>query len=445
MVKYITMIVLGIGCYMSMFSQRIHSSLIEKTPLVTKADSSSMPQLMMFANPDKCISQNHLDSIVEFTADDVTGEWTERNTKQTFTYHRERLKETTFNNWNQSQYKWEPLWKESIVYNDVTRTQECTHASMSNGIWRDDLLTKTVFTEENQLIERIDYERSAYGRGWKPLQKWAYSYNADGAPLKDSLMYWNEETEDWQIAQRLRYEYLYQNIHYVYTDEWNSETQEWTPRFKTWYLYDEVLWRIYGIYSYEYLNDDWKMTQRDGVGYDDDGLYKGYTTVLLNSNQDAGHTFFAEEYSYDNSYVYDELYLPYRDGFFNPDYFHHMLTIKTLKKKDITTLEDVTYAKVKYYYSDTDVETSVNEDSKSNVDAIVKVFPNPSAKNITLQTENLPQIGILTIYNRSGQKVFEKEVSMGTSIPVQHLDPGIYVYNYITKEGTAGGRLLISK
>ncbi len=439
MAKYFTIITLIIGWFTALNVTGAYIS-IPASPNVYSFHSTGINQSLRIANQDLCISQQHLDSIVEFVKDEVSGEWTQKLSKEVFVYHENHLTQTIHYNWNNAEANWSALWKETIVYNDVNHTQECTRAVMCDGNWTDDQQRKSYFNADNLLTQSIEYEKNASG-AWEPLQVWEYSYNTDGTSLMDSLSHWNDDNQKWEVELKVSYEYLNDKIHYIYTDQWNKEQQEWNSYLKTWYLYDNINWDLYGIYTYEYVDGGWEMTKRDGVSYDDNGQYNGYSSLFFNFTQEPPYAYFFEKYAFEDNYVFDNLYLPYDDAFYNEDFFHHMLMTKKLFERNIETYEDKQYAQVQYYYSNTDITTDCKEIISE--EATVILSPNPASQFVTINTSGLPQQGSLSIYNRSGIKVLEQTISEGNSISIQNLSSGLYVYTYITTEGTASGRLLI--
>jgi uncharacterized repeat protein (TIGR01451 family) len=88
--------------------------------------------------------------------------------------------------------------------------------------------------------------------------------------------------------------------------------------------------------------------------------------------------------------------------------------------------------------------TTVNKNANVGLNSLdleeVSVFPNPTAKEITLQ---IPENGSLVIYDLTGKIVLKKQVTTTQKIDVSHLAKGLYNLQVSTTKGSVSKKLIV--
>ncbi len=73
----------------------------------------------------------------------------------------------------------------------------------------------------------------------------------------------------------------------------------------------------------------------------------------------------------------------------------------------------------------------------------IRLFPNPSTGNITVEKSDGLFTSTLTIYTVTGNKVFTREIITGISNIALDLKPGIYIYRIDSGLSVNSGKLII--
>jgi hypothetical protein len=88
--------------------------------------------------------------------------------------------------------------------------------------------------------------------------------------------------------------------------------------------------------------------------------------------------------------------------------------------------------------------TIVNKNANVGVNSLeleeVRVFPNPTAGEFTLQ---LPENGAVVIFDLTGKVVMKKQVTTTQIIDVSHLAKGLYNLQVSTTKGSVSKKLMV--
>ena len=311
----------------------------------------SIQEFGEFYNPTSRVGQqnlktNHLykeklDSIIEYNYDEGTGTWNKKFIKTTYVYD-ENFNEIlwVYSAWNAGDSNWTNLIKEESQYDEIGNSVVNTQFIWSNDHWKEERKWVYSYNQNNELIQMLSYKWKYDLENWLLTERCDYSYNAQGKPLTDSLYWWYANSQEWKLQEKVDYEYINdKELHYIFYSNWDSNTNQWIPSKKDWYLYD-LQWRLINLSSYEWdisSEDNWKLTNRKGYSYDDD--LKKYANVVIKPRKEDGflqHEIMWETYEFDFSLMFSDILLP---NYFNHQElkFHHKLLNTSLSQYNYDT------------------------------------------------------------------------------------------------------------
>jgi hypothetical protein len=86
---------------------------------------------------------------------------------------------------------------------------------------------------------------------------------------------------------------------------------------------------------------------------------------------------------------------------------------------------------------------------ESNMEWEIWAYPNPANEYLHLQLSNaLTSKMAVTVYNSVGQKVIEQEIKsrdLTTSLPIQHLENGVYIVHCSTQDFSKIVKIVVQK
>jgi hypothetical protein len=75
----------------------------------------------------------------------------------------------------------------------------------------------------------------------------------------------------------------------------------------------------------------------------------------------------------------------------------------------------------------------------------IKVFQNPSTGTIRIEFSDPEEIGNISFYDMTGQKLFEWELRGNTNLSLEQLNENILIYKVRTMNKSIAGKLLETK
>lgn len=83
-------------------------------------------------------------------------------------------------------------------------------------------------------------------------------------------------------------------------------------------------------------------------------------------------------------------------------------------------------------------DTAVSEINEINIKTELRIYPNPTKENITIETTNISKEQTISIYNMQGQLIVQQPTQQPkTDIDIIHLAKGVYVIKLSTADGIA--------
>lgn len=122
---------------------------------------------------------------------------------------------------------------------------------------------------------------------------------------------------------------------------------------------------------------------------------------------------------------------------------------ETLRRKTSVTVPNTTFNKTGHWdvYS-TDICSGIGNKTNQNTELIndevdFKIHPNPSNGNFNIGIDNSHEVFSVEIFSTVGQKVFEEQNTMSSSISVSHLQKGIYLVKLTKNSKTITKKIVI--
>src|SRR5690554_3314471 len=256
------------------------------------------------------------------------------------------------------------------------------------------------------------------------------TYNSNNKISKEVTYIWN--------TKRYKYEYIYDADKMIETKyKWKEYDSTWTLQDKREFIYSAHE-NITSIIYYNWNKDEakWILVNKETYVNDEYGNRIQYIHLRLdNTNQlKEVHKI---EYTYDNSYSFDDLILPQTNEKEIESLFTHRLTDLTIFIKD--SLGDwVEDSQSKYYYSGL-TETSISDNQPKNI----SVHPNPTSQHIliTLPHNNI-STGHFKLFDNRGSLLISKQISNNEKINTENLTKGIYIYTIHIDGKTKSGKII---
>jgi len=372
---------------------------------------------------------------------------------------------------------WRPEYLETMeFYPDGTEKKyEYYSYYESNWIMIFGFRTQIEFNEDNMVISKTIEYFSDYDKEWVPNYKTDYYYGENYSDVTLTYSYFDSyELNDW---------YPEYKEHFILNEnrEWESgvgyfwdwENENWIPEIK----FTQLAWHNFAKLQYTYLeaqinNDinDWKLPSENKK---DDVSWVNYIKLIV-------------EFDELDRHIYSEVYYWYNEGDdegFNNEW---MLSIRYIAEFDhlgnifkkifeAYVAEDeyeifsgmfvdfiynednsISSYVINYYYSDwKGFEPALeyeyfyySEDTNLTPDITVDkitIYPNPASSVIYISSENLNEQYKLTIFNLSGQIVYNSEISQygnPEAIDVNFLKSGCYIIQLQNKNRTLNSRFI---
>ncbi len=447
MIKLIALLFTGISLFVTGYGQDqvfnsgrdipFHNS---KKINIRHQSDDSMPGLQSDTEP---VYREKLDSIIEYNYNNASGNWDRKFVKSTYTYD-DDFNEVlwTYTGWDGDDQSWKNLLKEETEYDE--------HGNMTgyiswvgNGVDWNRLSKASYRYDGDKLVESLNCTWKLNLDNWQKTEKWLYSYDDTGKPVKDSLYWWREADQDWELRERIDYTYVNGKTHYIFKAKRDIHTNEWNYYEKDWYLYDNIKWLLRTITRYSWYNaiDDWKMISKKGLIHEND-LVEGFGIVSRSIEDDLWETIFSERYTYDYSIESKEIMYPYVMRTSERASYHHKVIREKQFIRDLKAgLEERQIREVNYYYSP--VEDIINAGKPDVGQEIVKVYPNPARDQVHINIPEKHGQGFFELFDMNGRKILSKSIHNEDILDISSVSPGIYFYQVVTGTFTGSGRLVM--
>lgn len=393
-----------------------------------------------------------------------------------------------YSQWDATLKVWVNLQKMEVEFDEnFNQTlQSSYHWSTEDSIWIGASKTGKEFDINGNLLATIEYQWDWMENQWTELFKekyeydslenrtltslyvWSdadknwvfsvnrtlseYEYDENGRILKQIISQWNEDSGNWDLANKNEYEYDEQGRQISHENAWwNPTYADWENLTKTVYDFDEAGHYILdGNYVWDTGLSNWRIHREYRWAFDAAGRqtinsfleWGGYGNIywgnkLETNYNENGRTLMRADYGWDTDagewkgatkteYTYDDY----------GDYGRNLVTLWYIwnqadKKWQYDTRETC-------YYSTGPVQDVVEINAEINV----KVYPNPAENVIRVQLPNSSVPAQLELFNLSGQKILSAQIFDGELISVSHFKPGIYSWRIIQNKEIFTGKFV---
>ncbi len=298
---------------------------------------------------------------------------------------------------------------------------------MDNGIMYFNRRKKTIYDQYNRIqvvkekTDTIDFEISS------SREEYVYANNL----LSMINRFSSNSIEPYQMI-RYYYDSMNRDTAEVafHKDYFNENSFVKYARVK--YSYDTNN-DITNVETFDYSNGEWILDGKSDYVYNDNHNCMSYieTNFLYDGSVDVSKYLSA----YNESLLMSDTYCG--DIFSNFPYpFKSQL--KQIDLYDVNGSNESLRGTYNLYYSPKDLSTGIDKTAKAT-NEIVRY--NAGQKTITLQNAGLGNSNKLQLYSLSGKMVLNK--SIGTSVAVDKLEKGLYIYKVINAGKNITGKIVV--
>ncbi len=383
-----------------------------------------------------------LDSVIYQEYEEEADTW-HNDTKDEYLYNSE-LQNTAWieKDWNFTTNTWQDTAKIELEFNNegqVSAMNIFTIDEISGGFIQE-MRTEAFYSPEGRLDSVLHfYEESE--NTWVKEGSQIYHYNETGQLVQmdyTSL----EEDDDEEYLESLRFVYTYNDEGQMATSSMYFLDSEMEILFsETEYIYD-TSGRLTAteFSSLSFVTFTVELNSRNAYEYNAAGDVSVETFSWWDSATSEWMTEEKYEYTYNNTNYSEVLFPSYLQFFgFNEDMYTFNKAITEIITFYNMAGEWVPFERSLYFYSEA-TPTNTTDIAQT----LVSIYPNPATDNVTLGWDNHGLLS-LEVYNITGAKVFEKQVSSGMTVPVSTLENGVYLFKLIDKSETIYSGKLIKR
>jgi hypothetical protein len=292
------------------------------------------------------------------------------------------------------------------------------------------------YNANGKISQEISYNWDKITEKWEASWKSEISYNSNGDETSSIDYSWDEYSNQWSANWKSEYNYNSQGkqssaIYFYYNNQaWNFEGKE---EF-TYDLHGYLIQRLeYDVNN----NNQWIQDDKDVFVYDDKGnntqaFYYNNWDIQTNKWDDI----YKEEYSFDNTYSYNDLILPF---YFDVNtIFAHMITEFNGYYWDNIANEWISGEKATFAYSP--INITAIENIRENE---LKAYPNPATDFVVFELKNASQPATIEIIDIRGKKVVSQVLPDNRHIAVSQLKSGLYFYTVSQNERIYRGKVVV--
>jgi hypothetical protein len=320
---------------------------------------------------------------------------------QTHTYSSDnQLEVNTIRYWNETQNAWMNHSKTSFHRNENGRVlrKEIDLWNAHANQW--DLSQKTMYTYDLSGNATSIVTTIFQGGNWKNQQQEVSEYGAENQLTVKISQKWNEDASEWQNERRYTYEFSADQLKHYAIDYWNNALHNWENYKQVQYLFsseNELESRV----DYSWLNQEWKVTTVQTYEYNIDLVVNEVTT---------------QKYNEDTEMFEPSNHVHYRLNSYQK--LEESLTQKWLEGQFVNS------QRFTYNYS---AQDEIVEYDGFRINQL-ELFPNPTARFITIRDLNNGQITIADERGRVVMQIENKEEESIT-LDVSSWETGTYFLN----------------
>lgn len=397
--------------------------------------------------------KQRLDSLIQEKYDETTGQW-KKFSKLVFTYDAQLngIQDIGYH-WNETTLQWVNSWKKEYVFDDDNRTQEVfynwdeitkqwvcnwkqefTYDTQRNlkqyffydldettrqpiYSWKDEYFYDT----DGTITCDISYEMDGPANLWIASHKSEYTYDAGGNKVQDISYNFDETSRQWVNAWKTEYvSDANKNIIQEIYSKFTLSTGQWANYTKKEYSYDiNKNLSSERISQFDTIFASWIPDHITECGYSN-GTRISDQAYNRDRNNGIWVPYRTNNYTYDNTYVSENLILPV--DYAGSNFFQKQLT----QQVEYGYMNDrqIPVTKYQFYYS-IQFPTSTNE---LYATGHISVFPNPTTNTVTFTTEEISDQLILELRDVQGKMVMNQIIENKTPVSVGNLPKGLYFY-----------------
>lgn len=311
--------------------------------------------------------------------------------------------------WNANNNAWDNQSEDIYVFSGSLMTERSARSwDVQNNVWKNSYRYIFAHNNDNLLITETYYTWDKNANTWKESIRYHRSYNT--AKLLDVYMAEQENGGVWKNYEKITYTYngLKQELS-TFREEWVNNAWESDQRIvNTYDTKDNLATYIFEIWQPN--TNTWKNQTKYIYEYDANKNMTKKTEQKPDINNNA---LWVNDKRETNTYnAYNQLLRQY-----DQNYIANNWTLTQFNSQSSYTYEDYT--------------VTVSVSKYNNLDAAVKMYPNPAAQYLNVdvvlpQAENIN----ITLVDMTGRMVMAKAYNTTTNIHEQinisHLSAGIY-------------------
>lgn len=383
-----------------------------------------------------------LDSVIYQEYDSQNEEWINQ-WKDVYQYDSELRNSAWIEmGWNNTLDLWENSNKIELELTDdgQVRIMKSYVTSDTSGDFIQDSWSEAYYNEEGRLDSIIHYYFVTEG-DWGEEGRQVYHYNEAGQLVEMDFQALVEDEEE-EYLQEMRFVYSYNDAGQMTTSAIYLLYEEMEILFfETEFIYDST-GRLVATEdsSLDVFTSAVELNSRTDYEYNASGDVSVETFSTRDSEAEEWIVEEKDEYTYSNI-DFSEVIFPSYGQFWglNEETITFNYTITEIVTSDYQEGNwNETFRRLFYYSEGTATSTS------DIADARISVFPNPASDNITLRWDGNEFLS-LELYNITGVKVIEKQVSSGMDIRVSSLTNGIYILKLLKDNQTIYSGKVVKK
>jgi hypothetical protein len=352
------------------------------------------------------------------------------------------LSQTLNQDWDESSSSWLPANKAEYGYNTGNFLIQITEYE-----W-DESTSQLVYTsrvdltldENNLRTQSVVSAWQASSSEWIEQLKYEISYTANDDLLEETEFAWDQDLSDWINSWKAQLSYNESDMLTLKEEfEWDTDTEAWLNSWKSEYTYDGSN-NVMEQTDSQYLDELWQEVWKGEYTFDEENnpLTETYSTL----EQGATELSYAAryEYLYNLEVLLSDLLAP-APGWFLPDYSEQIVS-KPLAYVSYEYNADPAgfdiYFREVYFYNPAGFPLGVAPVSED----IASLFPNPVRESLTINFDRELSSASFELFDLSGRRIIQRRIENGTSLNLEELEEGVYLYRISTGEHFQSGKLV---
>lgn len=386
---------------------------------------------------------------------------------------KQRLDRMTYQIYDSSSGKWADVFKQECYYDECCNL--CQMISFSkNGSsvkWAGETMESYCFQEKGKISQYLLSIWSGPLGMWLNDYKEDHYYDGRGVLTKSLYSEWEESSGEW--VTHFIQEYVLDNHGYIkgsqilmkdsangkwnlyWKDElffengkqssyithiWSGDSAKWIPVYRDEYSFNEegdISTILY--YRWSVAAAVWILGYKDQFMYDQYGNMKEFIQYMLDTGTSQWRPLKNEVCTYDNSYSFPELVIPFVDDEMLI-YFHHKLTGIAKSEMNAFTKSWSTKNLIHFDYTGRYITHALEAAIPG-----IQIYPNPASDFLCVKTSLRGCRPLIALYDMKGSQLLSRQVADGERIPLPGFCTGIYVVEISAGDMIKREKLVIEK